>query len=123
MAHFSYPSSWDFGCEPETQQQLFDATENFRREHSNLPQQPALFQPPPLASSDSRDNMAIGFGKYRTRTPLEVLAIDPGWLVWAKRETGRILCSDEVQEQAQRRYEQQAVRTKVHRRSGGFIPR
>lgn len=125
MAAFSYPSSWDFNCEPETGQQLITKL---------YPAGTApIFKPPAdsrddigAPSADDLDAAPIGFGKYRTRTPLEILAIDPGWLVWAKRETGRIICSDTVHEQAKRRHEELQVRqqmSRVNRRSGGFIPR
>lgn len=129
MAQISYPSSWDFGREPE-RGTAFPQYPMFQEPKE---QQAALFKPPAdprddigVPSGNDLDSTPVGFGKYRTRTPLEILAIDPGWLVWAMAETGRLLCSEEIHMQAKRRKQQLAAQQnipQIRRRSGGFIPR
>lgn len=53
------------------------------------------------------DDEPLGFGKYKGRTPKEVLYINPGYIVWAKENVSLFECSDEVYEQAKEDYEMQ----------------
>lgn len=42
------------------------------------------------------DNMELGFGKYRYKTPAQLLVTDPGYIVWMYEQTERGACSEEL---------------------------
>jgi hypothetical protein len=42
------------------------------------------------------NTVPVGFGKYKDKSPVEILECDPAYLVWAIKTTGRIQCSEAV---------------------------
>lgn len=51
------------------------------------------------------DNCELGFGKkYPTKTPVEILQIDPGYIVWCRENTTRVFCSDDLLARARKLY-------------------
>jgi len=48
----------------------------------------------------SVDDTPVDFGKHKGRTPREILYNDPGYIVWAKENTQRFECSEELLDQA-----------------------
>ena len=60
---------------------------------------------PPITSPTALDNVVIGFGKkYPTKSPIEILKIDPGYIVWCRENTTRVFCSDELLAKARKLY-------------------
>lgn len=107
VIHIDIDSQWEQGLdkfidwEPHSNGQLFI---------THVDPNPKTYPTPPHAPPhyDPRDNegagnsvgemlddLPIGFGKkYPTKTPNEIMKIDPQYIVWCRENTSRVFCSD-----------------------------
>jgi len=77
-------SSWDFDSDPDKRSTDLSFAKPEPRD--------SLF----AVSPEEGNNTPIGFGKYRAKTPVQILECDPEYLRWAIQVTGRINCSEPV---------------------------
>ena len=101
------PSQWDNNLdkfvdwEPHSNGQLFIT-------HVD-PNPPTYPTPPHIDTQNSHgeykpiDSLQLDFGKkYPDKTPMQLLSIDPQYIVWCRENTQRVFCSDELYEAAKR---------------------
>ena len=106
QSEISPDSQWDIGLdkfidwEPHSNGQLFI---------THVDPNPKTYPTPPHTSepvyhnvssgsgAEMLDDLVIGFGKkYPTKTPREILELDPQYLVWCRENTSRVFCSDSL---------------------------
>ena len=46
------------------------------------------------------DDMPLSFGKYKGKTPNEILELDAGYLIWAYDNIEQVIMSDDLHDQA-----------------------
>ena len=101
-------SQWDIGLdkfmdwEPHSNGQLFI---------THVDPNPKTYPSPPQPELDTNlygeykaiDSLQLGFGKkYPNKTPMQLLSIDPQYIVWCRENTSRVFCSDELYDAAKR---------------------
>ena len=59
---------------------------------------------PTYVAKTALDNCELGFGKYRYKTPVQLLETDPGYIVWVYEQTERGCCSEDLYNQAKKIY-------------------
>ena len=104
-SEISPDSQWDIGLdkfidwEPHSNGQLFI---------THVDPNPKVYPTPPNESESSGeykaiDSLQLGFGKkYPNQTPMQLLTIDPQYIVWCRENTSRVFCSDELYDAAKR---------------------
>lgn len=58
---------------------------------------------PPFQSHDDQDDTPLVYGKYCGETPLHILEIDPGYIVWTWEKTENVICSKGLYDEAVRK--------------------